>query len=72
MLEKRIPFYRTRLLVKPGLMGWAQVNYRYGNSVNDTYIKLQHDLYYIKNRSIWLDMLIWVRTIRVVLSFQGT
>lgn len=71
-LQKRIPFYRSRHAVKPGLTGWAQVNYEYGNSVADSLAKLQYDLYYIKHRSLYLDMLILARTVGTVLSFSGT
>jgi len=71
-LQKRIPFYRSRLAVRPGLTGWAQVNYPYGSSVEDALIKLQYDLYYIKHQSFYLDLLILLKTIGVVLSFQGT
>lgn len=70
-LEQIIPFYRSRLLVKPGITGWAQVNYRYGASVEDALVKLQYDLYYVKNRSLWLDLLILWRTVAVVLRFAG-
>ncbi|MDH4138371.1 MAG: exopolysaccharide biosynthesis polyprenyl glycosylphosphotransferase, partial [Anaerolineae bacterium] len=71
-LQKRIPFYRSRLAVRPGLTGWAQVNYHYGSSVEDALAKLQYDLYYIKHQSLYLDLLILLKTIGVVLSFQGT
>lgn len=71
-LERQIPFYRTRLVVKPGLTGWAQVNYKYGNSVRDSLIKLQYDLYYIRHRSLWLNLYILLKTIGVVLRFEGT
>jgi exopolysaccharide biosynthesis polyprenyl glycosylphosphotransferase len=71
-LQKRIPFYRSRLAVRPGLTGWAQINYHYGSSVDDALIKLQYDLYYIKRQSLYLDLLILLKTIGVVLSFQGT
>jgi lipopolysaccharide/colanic/teichoic acid biosynthesis glycosyltransferase len=71
-LEKEVPFYRARLAVKPGLTGWAQVKYRYGSSVDDTITKLQYDLYYIKHRSIMLNLLIILKTIGVVLSCKGT
>ena len=70
-LEKRIPFYRARLVVKPGLTGWAQVYYEYGNSVEDQLIKLQYDLYYIRHRSILLDLYIISRTVGVVLRGGG-
>jgi lipopolysaccharide/colanic/teichoic acid biosynthesis glycosyltransferase len=71
-LEQHIPFYRTRLSVKPGLTGWAQVCYRYGSSVEDALMKLKYDLYYIKKQSLLLDLLIIFRTIAVVLAFRGT
>lgn len=70
-LEQEIPYYRTRLSVKPGLTGWAQVKYRYGASVEDAMIKLKYDLFYIKNQSIILDLLIIFRTIGVVLFMKG-
>ena len=71
-LQEQIPFYRTRLSVKPGLTGWAQIKYRYGNTVEDALIKLQYDLYYIKHQSLVLDLLIILRTIKVILAFKGT
>jgi exopolysaccharide biosynthesis polyprenyl glycosylphosphotransferase len=71
-LQKRIPFYRSRLAIRPGLTGWAQVNYHYGSSVEAALVKLQYDLYYIKHKSLYLDLLILLKTIGVVLSFQGT
>jgi lipopolysaccharide/colanic/teichoic acid biosynthesis glycosyltransferase len=70
-LEEQIPFYRTRLIVKPGLTGWAQVFYEYGNSVRDALVKLQYDLYYIRNKSVWMDLYIIVKTISVVLRMGG-
>ena len=70
-LRKQIPYYMERLLVKPGLTGWAQINYQYGSSVEDAVTKLQFDLYYIKNLSIWLDLLILVRTIKVIVLRRG-
>jgi exopolysaccharide biosynthesis polyprenyl glycosylphosphotransferase len=71
-LQEQIPFYRSRHAVRPGLTGWAQVNYEYGNSVADSLIKLQYDLYYVKHRSFYLDLVILFRTIGTVLSFSGT
>jgi exopolysaccharide biosynthesis polyprenyl glycosylphosphotransferase len=71
-LQKRIPFYRSRLAVRPGLTGWAQVSYHYGSSMEDALAKLQYDLYYIKHQSLYLDLLIVLKTIGVVLSFHGT
>jgi exopolysaccharide biosynthesis polyprenyl glycosylphosphotransferase len=61
-LEAVIPFYRARLAVRPGVTGWAQVNYGYGRSVEDALIKLQYDLYYIKHQSLWLDLQVIWRT----------
>ena len=69
--EKQVPFYRSRLLVKPGLTGWAQVNFGYAATVEDTFTKLEYDLYYIKHRSVALDLLIILRTIGTVLRFRG-
>jgi lipopolysaccharide/colanic/teichoic acid biosynthesis glycosyltransferase len=71
-LEKQIPFYTVRLAIKPGLTGWAQIKYRYGSSVEETLVKLQYDLYYIKNRSPLLDLKILLRTIWKILSLGGT
>jgi len=70
-LVRRIPCYRERLLVRPGLSGWAQVNYRYGGSVDGALDKLEYDLYYIKHRSFGLDAAIIWRTIWTVLSLGG-
>lgn len=70
-LQQQIPFYRTRLAAKPGLTGWAQVNYGYGASVNDALIKLQYDLFYLKHQSIWFDLKILLRTVAVVLKMKG-
>ncbi len=70
-LQKQIPFYRTRLAAKPGLTGWAQINYGYGSTVQDALIKLQYDLYYLKHWSPWLDLKILLRTFSVVLKMQG-
>ena len=66
-LARIIPFYRYRHCVKPGITGWAQINFDYGASVDDARRKLQFDLYYIKNYSIVLDFMILVQTVRVVL-----
>ena len=60
-----------RLSVKPGITGWAQVKYHYGASVDDALEKLQYDLYYIKNLSLFLDLLILLNTIQVVLFARG-
>ena len=66
-----MPFYQTRHVIKPGLTGWAQVNYSYGDSIDDSLIKLQYDLYYIKHRSIFLDTNIMVKTFSTVLFYRG-
>lgn len=70
-LSQEIPFFNKRQLVVPGLTGWAQVNYPYGASTADALEKLQYDLYYIKNRSMFLDLEILLRTILVVIKKQG-
>lgn len=70
-LAQAIPFYRERARVKPGLTGWAQVNYPYGASVEDARAKLSYDLYYVKNRSFLLDVLILLSTVRVILLQEG-
>jgi len=69
--QMQIPFYRARLLVKPGITGWAQVNYSYYATVEEMAIKLEYDLYYIKHRNMLLDMLILLRTFTQVLAFRG-
>ncbi|RTY93169.1 exopolysaccharide biosynthesis polyprenyl glycosylphosphotransferase [Flavobacterium sp. RSP46] len=66
-----MPFYETRHIIKPGLTGWAQVNYTYGETIDDSLIKLQYDLYYIKHRSIYLDLNIAFKTITTVLFYRG-
>ncbi len=70
-LEKKIPYYNERLMVKPGLTGWAQINFPYGASEEDALEKLQYDLYYIKNRSFILDISIVLKTIKTVLGGGG-
>jgi exopolysaccharide biosynthesis polyprenyl glycosylphosphotransferase len=69
--QKQIPFYRARLLVKPGLTGWAQINYGYVATVRETEVKLEYDLYYIKHRSLAMDISIILRTIGAVLGRKG-
>lgn len=66
-----MPFYETRHVIKPGLTGWAQVNYAYGETIDDSLIKLQYDLYYIKHRSFYLDLNITLKTITTVLFYRG-
>ena len=70
-LAEQIPFYNERHVVKPGIAGWAQLNYPYGASVEDARHKLEYDLYYVKNYSVFLDLLILVQTVRVVLWRTG-
>jgi sugar transferase (PEP-CTERM system associated) len=70
-LTDEIPYYSERHHVKPGITGWAQLNYPYGASVEDARKKLQYDLYYVKNYSIFLDLLIIIQTVRVVLWPHG-
>lgn len=71
MLEKDIPFYAIRHSVKPGVTGWAQVRYAYGASIEDSKRKLQFDLYYVKNNSVFLDFFILFETVRVVIFGEG-
>ncbi|MEK7645676.1 MAG: sugar transferase [Patescibacteria group bacterium] len=70
-LKQEVPFYEERYLIKPGLSGWAQINYPYGASIKDAAEKLKYDLYYIKNRSFLLDLGIILKTIRIALSRAG-
>jgi len=69
--QKQVPFYRARLLVKPGLTGWAQINFGYVATVEETAIKLEYDLYYIKHRTLAMDIQIILRTITTVLRRTG-
>ncbi|MBI2333783.1 MAG: sugar transferase, partial [Chloroflexi bacterium] len=69
--QRQIPFYRARLLVKPGLTGWAQINYGYVATVKETVVKLEYDLYYIKHRTLSMDFSIVLRTIGTVLRRTG-
>ena len=71
ILKKEIDFYDFRYLVKPGITGWAQVNYPYGASIGDSKIKQSYDLYYVKNVSIMLDFIIVLKTIRLILNGRG-
>jgi len=71
-LQHEIPHYNARAIVKPGITGWAQVNYPYGASVEDARIKLTYDLYYVRRRSLFLDLLILIATVRVVLFQEGS
>jgi len=71
MYTREIPYYPERHLATPGITGWAQINYPYGNSIEDTRQKLMYDFYYIKNRCVTLDLTIFLRTIRIVLTGKG-
>ncbi len=70
-LEQQLPFYAERHMVKPGITGWAQINYPYGASLDDSRQKLEYDLYYAKNYTPFLDLLILLQTLRVVLWSEG-
>ena len=70
-LVERVPFYQARHAVRPGITGWAQVRYRYGASVEDALVKLQYDLYYIKNQSLYLEVSILAKTAAVMLGLRG-
>ena len=71
-LSKKIPYFRQRHIVKPGLTGWAQINYRYGASYEDAVQKLQYDLFYIKNQSLLFDLSILFNTVKIVILRKGT
>jgi lipopolysaccharide/colanic/teichoic acid biosynthesis glycosyltransferase len=70
-LAREIPFYRLREAVKPGITGWAQIRYPYGASVEDARNKLEFDLYYVKNGSLFLDVAIIFHTVRHVVLGRG-
>jgi sugar transferase (PEP-CTERM system associated) len=70
-LSREIPYYGVRHVVRPGITGWAQVQYKYGNTLDDAREKLQYDLFYLKNASIGLDILIMFQTIKIVLLGRG-
>jgi exopolysaccharide biosynthesis polyprenyl glycosylphosphotransferase len=70
-LEKRVPYYRHRHCIKPGITGWAQINHKYGDTLEDTIVKLEYDLYYIKNLAPALDAVIMFRTAKVMLLSRG-
>jgi sugar transferase (PEP-CTERM system associated) len=71
-LAEQIPYYRHRHAVKPGITGWAQINYKYGDTIEDTITKLEYDLYYIKNISFSLDLYIMFHTIKTMLVSRGS
>jgi lipopolysaccharide/colanic/teichoic acid biosynthesis glycosyltransferase len=70
-LTATIPFFNLRHVLKPGITGWAQIHHSYAASVEDAIEKLQYDLYYIKNFSLWLDLLILVETVKTVVRQRG-
>jgi len=71
-LEKEIANYRTREWIRPGLSGWAQVSYPYGASIDDSRSKLSYDLYYLKNAGLLMDILIVLKTIRLIARAEGS
>jgi exopolysaccharide biosynthesis polyprenyl glycosylphosphotransferase len=70
-LNEQIPYYRQRHCVRPGITGWAQISYKYGDTLEDTITKLEYDLYYIKNMSIALDTYIIFHTLKAMLLSRG-
>lgn len=71
-IASEMPFYQARHVIKPGLTGWAQVNFSYGESLDDSVTKLQYDLYYIKHRSVFIDLSIMIKTLTTVVFYRGT
>jgi lipopolysaccharide/colanic/teichoic acid biosynthesis glycosyltransferase len=71
-LNKAIPYYRERHTVKPGITGWAQVKFSYGSSQSDARQKLEYDLFYVKNHSLALDLMVLVHTVEVVVFGIGS
>jgi len=71
VLAAEVPFYMLRLSVKPGITGWAQINYHYGNTIEDAEVKLEYDLYYLKNLSFGLDLYIMFHTVKTILLTRG-
>jgi len=69
--QRHVPFYRARLLIKPGISGWAQINFSYAASIDETITKLEYDLYYIKHRNLWLDLTILLRTPGTMFGMRG-
>ena len=70
-LAREIPYYSVRHSVKPGITGWAQIKYQYGATLKDSIEKLQFDLYYVKNSTLFLDLVILFQTVAVVVSGKG-
>ena len=71
VFQKEVPFYRARMLVKPGITGWAQIHQAYAETIEETAVKLQYDLYYIEHASVLMDINILLRTVGSVLGFKG-
>ena len=71
MLAEKIPYYRQRHAVRPGITGWAQINYKYGDTMEDSITKLEYDLYYIKHMSWALDFYIIFHTVKAMLLSRG-
>lgn len=69
--QTKIPFYRARLLAKPGITGWAQIHYNYFSTIDEMTMKLEYDLYYIKHRSFWMDIFILIRTMGTIFGLRG-
>ena len=69
--EQAIPYYSLRCAVPPGITGWAQVRYRYANTLEEEMEKVRYDLYYVKHMSLWLDVYILFETVRAVIAGQG-
>ncbi len=72
LLAEQIPYYRQRHAVRPGITGWAQISYKYGDTVEDTMVKLEYDLYYIKHMSFSLDLYIIFHTMKAMLLSRGS
>jgi lipopolysaccharide/colanic/teichoic acid biosynthesis glycosyltransferase len=70
-LSEKIPYYRQRHCILPGITGWAQINYKYGDTLEDTVTKLEYDLYYIKNMTLGLDLYIIFHTVKAMLLRRG-
>jgi lipopolysaccharide/colanic/teichoic acid biosynthesis glycosyltransferase len=69
--QSKIPFYRARLLAKPGITGWAQIHYNYFSTLDEMTMKLEYDLYYIKHRNLLMDIFILIRTFGTIFGFRG-
>lgn len=71
VLQEKIPYYRQRLCVKPGITGWAQINHKYGDTIEDTIVKLEYDLYYVKYMALSFDAYILFHTVKIILLGRG-